>query len=238
MTTEPSPTHDRADTIRFAVEHDVTTEALCRRLYARFGDRIQIKKPHVAVPNLASVILAALEVGNRKGFHSMSMRDLAEASGLSMGALYRYIDDKDTLLRMILDAVADAVDRVLAPLAADEAGDPRRRLRGLIRRHVLLTEVMHPWFAFAYMEVKAFDREAKDQAIDGELRTERLLAVAIEDGIASKAFRAVDPTFTAGLVKPLLQDWYLKRWKHRKRGTTPEVYAEAVIQFVERAIAT
>lgn len=220
----------------FAAEHGVTPEALCRGLYARFGDRIRVKKPGVAVPNLERVLTAALDLGNRKGFHSMGMRDLAEASGLSMGALYNYIEDKDALLRMILDAVADAVERVLAPPAPGERGAPRARLRGLIRRHVLLSDAMQPWFAFAFMEAKAFDREARDRALGEELRTERLLAAAIEEGAAAGDFRAVDPTLTAALLKPLLQDWYVKRWKHRGRGTTPEAYAEAVIEFVERAI--
>jgi TetR/AcrR family transcriptional regulator, cholesterol catabolism regulator len=154
-----------------------------------------------------------------------------------MGALYTYIADKDALLGMILDAVGDAVERVLAPPESGEEHDPRQRLRGLIRRHVLLTEAMQPWFAFAFMEVKAFNREARDRAIAQELRTERLIAQAIEAGVATGAFRTVDATMTAALVKPMLQDWYVKRWKHRRRGTTPETYAEALLRFVEGAVA-
>lgn len=220
----------------FASRHEVTTEAVCRRLYEARAERIRIKKPRVAVPNLERVLGAALELGNRKGFHSMSMRDLAEASGLSMGALYTYIADKDALLRMILDAVDDAVGRVLAPVAPGEETGGRERLRGLIRRHVLLTEAMQPWFAFAFMEVKAFNKEARDQAIAAELRTEALLTGALEAGVAAGEFRPLDATMTAALVKPMLQDWYVKRWKHRRRGTPPHAHAEAVIDFVERAI--
>jgi TetR/AcrR family transcriptional regulator, cholesterol catabolism regulator len=221
----------------FAVAHGVTADAICRRLYERFADRVRVKKPHVAVPNLVRILGSALELGNRRGFHSTSMRDLAEATGLSMGALYNYISDKEMLLRMILEAVTDAVDRVLVPLGPGEEADPRVRLRGLIRRHVLLTESMQPWFAFAFMEVNAFDREARGKALAQELRTERLLAEALADGIAAGHFRPdLDTTTTAGLIKPLLQDWYVKRWKHRSRGTTPEAYAEAVVRFVEGAI--
>ena len=220
----------------FAARHGVTMDAICGRVYQRHVDRIRIKKPHVAIANLERIFGAALELASRKGFHSMTMRDLAEVSGLSMGALYNYIADKEMLLRMILEAVADAVERVLEPCTPAEAGDARARLRGLIRRHVLMTEAMQPWFAFAFMEVKAFHKEAREHAIAEELRTEALLAEALEAGVASGVFRPLDPTVTAALVKPLLQDWYVKRWKHRRRGIAPEDYAETVVDFIERSI--
>lgn len=237
MRTQPQEAADRPGEDGFAETYGITADAICRRLYERFSDRIRVKKAHVAVPNLARVLGSALELGNRRGFHSTGMRDLAEASGLSMGALYNYIADKEMLLRMILEAVTDAVDRVLVPRAPGEEGDPRARLRGLIRRHVLLTESMQAWFAFAYMEANAFDRDARRKALAQELRTEGLLAEALVAGIAAGCFHpGLDVTMTAGLIKPLLQDWYVKRWKHRSRGTTPEAYAEAVIRFVEGAI--
>lgn len=229
----PEPPPD--DTPAFAARHGVTAEAIAARLFAAHGDRIRVKKPKVAVPNLARLLAAALDIAGRKGFHSMSMRDLAEASGLSMGALYTYIQDKDTLLSLILDAVTEAVERVLAPLETGEE-DPRRRLAGLIHRHVLLSDAMQPWFAFAYMEVKAFHREARDHTIAQELATERLFADAIAAGMRAGVYRADDPVMAAALVKPLLQDWYLKRWKHRRRGTTPDAYAATVTAFVERAL--
>ena len=41
---------------------------------------------------------------------------------------------------------------------------------------------------------------------------------------------------TAALIKPLLQDWYVKRAKYHRRGIAPERYAQSVIDFVEAAI--
>lgn len=220
----------------FATRFAVTSADLCAGIHARHGAAIAVKKTRVAVANLERMLTAALAIGNRKGFHSMTMRDLAEASGLSMGALYTYVDTKETPLRMILGAVADAVVRVVAPWGPGEADCPLLRLRGLILRHVLLTEAMQPWFAFAFMEVKAFDPTARAQTIAEELRTEALIVEAIQSGMDAGFFRTVDATAMAGLVKPMLQDWYLKRWKHRRRGTTPEAYAQTVSDFVEQAL--
>lgn len=83
----------------------------------------------------------------------------------------------------------------------------------LLRRHIFLTEVMQPWFFFAYMEAKSFDHRGRRMAIGSELRTQNLIAACLVDGQTGGVFRPTDPTMTASLVKPLLQDWYLKRWK-------------------------
>ncbi len=216
---------------------ELTPALLCEELFRIYGDTIRIQKAHVAIPNLEKIILAALEIGSRKGFHSTTTRDLAEASGLSMGAIYSYVESKETLLRMILAAVGFAVERVIAPPEAGEETDPSARLRGLIRRHIQVTDVMQRWFYFAFLEVKAFDKAARDMALQSELRTEGLIADAISDGIAAGLYAPGDPQVLAGLVKPLLQDWYIKRWKYRRRGISSDVYVDTVTHFVEKAIA-
>ncbi len=215
---------------------DLTSALLCEELFRMYGATIRIQKPHVAIPNLEKIILAALEIGSRKGFHSTTTRDLATASGLSMGAIYSYVESKETLLRMILAAVGFAVERVIAPPEAGEATDPSARLRGLIRRHIQVTDVMQRWFYFAFLEVKAFDKSARDMALQSELRTEALIADAIRDGIAAGLYAPGDPQVWAALVKPLLQDWYIKQWKYRRRGISSAAYVETVTRFVEKAI--
>ena len=109
----------------------------------------------------------------------------------------------------------------------------RERLHWLLRVHVYLSEVMQPWFFFAYMEAKTFDRRGRRMAISSELRTERLIVECVTAGQTTREFAAADPTMTASLVKPLLQDWYLKRWKHRRRGVDPDSYADWVVRFVD-----
>jgi len=220
----------------FQARHDLSMEALCARILERHAATIRVKKPAVAIANLARIVETTLDLANRKGFHSMSLRDLTERSGLSMGALYAYFDGKDTLLMMILGQVVGAVEEVLGHPPEQLAGDPAGRLRWLLETHIFLTEAMHPWFVFAYMEAKAFSREGRDLAVSSELMTERLMADALEDGARRGLFTVPDVEMTAALIKPLLQDWYVKRAKHRRRGVTPERYARSVVAFVEAAI--
>jgi TetR/AcrR family transcriptional regulator, cholesterol catabolism regulator len=220
----------------FQAEFDFSLKAICTRMLERHRDTIRTQKPHIAIAKLMPIIQTTLTLANRKGFHSMSLRDLATESGLSMGALYTYFDTKDTLLMMILGEVSSAVSEALGSPPEGFADNPAEHLHWLLETHIYLTEVMQPWFVFAYMEAKAFPKEGREKATKSELSTEKMIADTLADGVESGLFSVVDVEFTASLIKPLLQDWYVKRSKYRRRGISPEQYVQAVTEFVETAI--
>jgi AcrR family transcriptional regulator len=207
-------------------------EVIWRQIFVENKGTIKIKKEKFALRNLQLIVTSTIELSNRSGFRAMSLRDLSNDTGISMGAIYSYIESKKRLMEIILAQVLHLVDTTLGAEAAGQL-EPRERLRWMLRNHIFLSEVMQPWFFFAYMEAKSFDRVGKHMAIANELRTESLIASCLIDGERSGAFRPVDPTMTASLIKPLLQDWYLKRWKYGRRGIDPDAYAEWVISFVE-----
>ncbi|MCA0417613.1 MAG: TetR/AcrR family transcriptional regulator [Proteobacteria bacterium] len=212
-----------------------STEALCQRIFERHRDAIRVRKPHVAVANLARIVEATLKLSNRQGFHATSLRDLAEASGLSMGGLYAYFPNKTTLLAMILGEVAHAAQEALGAPPAAIAGDPRRHLAWLIESHIRLTEVMQPWFVFAFMEAKSFPAAERRQAIDSEAATETMIAEVLRRGTADGVFSIADIDLTAALIKPLLQEWYVKRAKYRRRDTSIETYIATTTNFIMAA---
>ena len=213
-----------------------STEALCARILERHRDTVRVQKPHVAVANLARIIDATLKLSNKQGFHATSLRDLAQASGLSMGGLYSYFDNKTTLLSMILSEVSTTVNGVLAATPEGIADDPLGHLKWLIETHIRLTEAMQPWFVFAYMEAKSFPADERRMAVDSEAATEEIFAGVLRQGVASGQFAVANVELTASLIKPLLQDWYVKRAKYRKRGTRIDEYIEAVTGIVVAAV--
>lgn len=216
-----------------AFEHAFQSERelTWQRIYDHNQDIIKIRREPSIAKNLGNIISSALEISNRSSFHSMSLRDLSRKADMSMGAIYSYIESKEQLSVMILGHVLFLVDTVLTPPAM--ADDPRERLRWLLRTHIYLSEMMQPWFFFAYMEAKSLDRRGRRMAVGSELRTEQLIAECIAAGQATSAFAAGDPIMTASLIKPLLQDWYLKRWKYQRREIDPDSYADWVIRFTE-----
>ena len=209
----------------------LSKEDISRDLLAENRDRIKIKKEKVAVRNLVKILDAALAIGNAKGFASMSLSDLSSEAGLSMGALYSYISSKEELLDMIQQQGRIVVARVMSE-SLSGIDEPAEKLKTAIQVHLYLSEVMQPWFYFSYMETKNLPREAHRKAIESELLTEGIFAGIIEAGMASGVFRKVDPLLSAALIKAMLQDWYLKRWKYERRKVMVEQYGEFLVDLV------
>lgn len=213
----------------------ISMEEICRETFRKNQVSIKIKKEAVAVKNLSNIFDCALRLSNEKGFPAMSLRDLSRESGLSMGALYSYFTSKEDLLEMIQDQGRRLTWAILSqwidPLAA-----PNDRLRAAIRSHLYLTEMMHPWFYFSYMETKNLNKEQQKKSIGGELATEQLFADILESGSESGIFSVDRPRLAAAAIKALLQDWYVKRWKYSRRRITVDAYADFVIAFVESAV--
>lgn len=214
---------------------DLTTEALCRYMLERQRDTISVQKPEFALRKLNVIITAALDLSNRKGFQAMSLRDLSRASGVSMGGLYAYFDSKTTLLNMILSEVTAAVERVLSTPPTAVQGDAVAHLNWLIATHIQMTEAMQPWFTFSFMEAKNFPPAERKKAIDSEELTESYFKAVIDVGIKAGDFRAATSPLLPALIKPLLQDWYVKRAKYRRRRVGIDTYIATVQDFVQSA---
>jgi AcrR family transcriptional regulator len=206
-------------------------EDMSRELFQGNRETIKIKKEGVAVKNLVKILNAALKLSNEKGFAAMSLRDLSAEAGLSMGALYTYFTSKEELLHMI-----QRQSNVVAQVLLDQIqgiDNPRMKLRRVIQTHLYLSEVMQPWFYFAYMEAKNLAKEEQKKAIESELLTEKILIDIMKEGREKGIFNAANVELTGAVIKAMLQDWYLKRWKYARRKVTVEKYAAFLVDLIE-----
>jgi AcrR family transcriptional regulator len=213
----------------------LSMEDLCRELFLDNRESIKIKKEGVAVKNLVKILDAALTLSNEKGFAAMSLRDLSAKAGLSMGALYTYFSSKEELLQMIQRQSAVVVQVLLDQIEGIE--DPLSKLKRVIQSHLFLSEVMQPWFYFAYMETKNLAKQEHKKAIEAELATEKLLIDIMKEGRDKGDFKAINMELAGAVIKAMLQDWYLKRWKYARRNVSVEKYAAFVIDLVETYLA-
>jgi AcrR family transcriptional regulator len=80
------------------------------------------------------VLGAALGLFRRRGYERTTMREVAGAAGLALGAAYHYFPSKDALVLAWFDRIQDEHERLAreAP-AAGAAADPAARLRTLVR---------------------------------------------------------------------------------------------------------
>jgi AcrR family transcriptional regulator len=215
----------------FTATANISKERLYHEIYRANRGKIQVKKEATVVRNLSRIFDATLKLSNAKGFQAMSMRDFSRETGLSLGALYAYFGSKDELLKMILRQGRELVGTILIE-HLESCRDPVAKLETAVRLHLYLTEALQPWFYFSFMEAKNMNPVEKEKTIESEMATDRLLAEILAEGQRSGHFRPRDAVLSAGVVKALLQDWYVKRWKFARRGIDVDRYADFVLEFI------
>ncbi len=208
------------------------TKDFCNEDFLESRKNIRIKKEGTVVKNLEIIFDATLKISNKKGFQAMTMRDLSAEAGLSMGALYSYFSGKEDLLKMLQSQRRSVTKRILEEYVNHETGIADK-LRTAISIHLYLSEAMQPWFYFSYMETKNISGPEQAKAIESELYTEKIFEKILIDGEKSGIFLRKNHQLTASIIKAMLQDWYLKRWKYAKRNISVEQYAKYLISIVE-----
>lgn len=220
---------------QFSKTTAVSIEDICRGFYMSNRDTIKIKKEAVAVKNLVTILNTTLRLSNEIGFQSMTLRDLSRESELSMGALYNYFSSKDELFKIIHLNGMTLITNILIRQTEGEK-NPDLRLRKAIQIHLYLSELMPQWFYFLYMETKNLRKEDRKIPMESELFTEKIFIDILKEGIKSGVYQQRDPLLTASMIKAMLQDWYLKRWKYTKRNVSADKYAYFIIEFIESYI--
>jgi AcrR family transcriptional regulator len=117
-----------------------------------------MESPVEAPPRLAMsqlrrirrIVEAAIDLAEKGGFDGVRLRDVAEASGVALGTLYKYFRSKEDILLMAVNEEAAGLERVLAerPPVAGTASDRlvelfARATRGLTRRPDFARAVLH-----------------------------------------------------------------------------------------------
>lgn len=210
----------------------ISKKEISRQIWETNRSAIKVKKEEKVIENLIKIFDAALEISNAKGFQAMSMRDLSAKSRLSMGAIYSYFSSKDELLHLLQMQGRQIANKVLIDQISQVAG-PARKLRRAIQTHVYLSEIMQPWFYFTYIEARHLAKDEQKKAIESELYTEKIFIDILSEGTKLGAFKIGNIILTASIIKAMLQDWYLKRWKYKKRKINVDDYAEFINGIIE-----
>jgi AcrR family transcriptional regulator len=84
------------------------------------------------------VLRVAVQIADKNGIESLTMRNLAQRHGVEAMTLYHYVANKDDILKDIVDLVVSEID------VPSEGGDWRTALRrSAISAHQVL--LRHPW---------------------------------------------------------------------------------------------
>jgi AcrR family transcriptional regulator len=160
---------------------------------------------------LPRVLAAALARFAEHGYHGTSIRDLAQAAGLSVPGLYHHYRSKQELLAALLTAVMEDLVRGSRSVAEAAGADPGRRFDALVD-HLLRYHMVHRREAFvASSELRSLEPEHRAAIVALRDEQQGMLLEAIERGRATGLFDTDAPADAARAVATLcvgVASWY------------------------------
>jgi len=81
---------------------------------------------------------AALIGFSERGYHGLSTRDLANATGVTASSVYAHVDAKEDLLYQLVTVGHEEHNQMLRDALMSSGPDPRDQMKALVRAHVVM----------------------------------------------------------------------------------------------------
>lgn len=173
----------------------------------------------------------ALRLFRARGYHATSVRQIAEAAGLSVGSLFNYFRSKEQVLQLIYEHAQVLIEEALDQVMHELGPDPEAALRHALDRYVGLLDQYQDHVALLYQEFKSLDGRAKRQIIDRERRIMAIFERILEAGVRQKKFRPQPLAVTVNAIAALGHSWVTRRWA-LGGAVTLEEFKEAQIAMI------
>jgi AcrR family transcriptional regulator len=161
-----------------------------------------------------AILAAARDEFDDRGYAATRMLDVARRAGMSVGALYRYFENKEDLFVSIMARASEEVSTRMRAIAA-ATPEPRERIGKLVETMLAFIEENRGMF-LAFQQLDEADRAHCHAMVEHAGKTrETIQAVyrqAIADGIAAGTLRNDIPAddqlvFLSGAIHGFLEAW-------------------------------
>ena len=204
----------------FCQRYPWSMETIWEHLLERYPEQFPSSRRDSVRTNLRAIMEAVFRLSHEVGFSAMSMRDLSQASGMSLGGLYNYFPNKEAIANTITNILLEVALEWLPSLVEEEMTD-EQALECLVRGHIYLSERLRPWFYFVFMESQCLCEKHKAAARKAEFSFQALLQKHCDN--------LKLPPMMASHLMCLMQDWHVKHWKHREQSV--DDFADSVWQL-------
>ncbi len=161
------------------------------------------------------MLTAAIELFSEKGFHNVSMQEIAKRSEFAIGTLYKFFKNKEDLYRSIIIKQADTFHTALTR-ALNEEDDEIEKLRNYvkIKGTVFMDNVSVVRLYFAETRGASFNIKT---GLDKEIREEyelllQKLTGVFAAGIQKKRFQEIAEPYHLAVALDSLTNAFLHLW--------------------------
>lgn len=179
-----------------------------------------MKDEHLIQKRRHQMVKAAVKLFTEKGFHRTTTREIAKASGFSIGTLYEYIRSKEDVLYLVCDDIYRQVSERLRE-GIDIKADPIESLKQAIANYIRVIDNMQNEVLVMYQEAKSLSKEALPYVLNKEqemgLIFTHILNRCVDQGVLQLSKE--DIYFYSHQILVQCQMWTFRRWALHKEMT-------------------
>jgi AcrR family transcriptional regulator len=129
----------------------------------------QVKNQALVAQRRRQIVDASVNLFIENGFHKTTTRQIARASGISIGSLYEYIATKEDVLYLVCDAIHAEIEAGVAE-ALSRATNGRNPLAEVIREYFMVCHRMNDHILLIYQETQSLPDKWQRVVLENEIR--------------------------------------------------------------------
>lgn len=194
-----------------------------------------IKNSELIDARRAQIISGAIKLFREKDFHQTTVREIAEASGLTMGTMYNYVRSKADIIYIVYQHM----NKILATdlkRSMDSVTDPKDKLRAAIKQNIETIYLHHDIILFLYTEGSCYDRKSLHSVLSQETKYIELFEELLRQSFVDENIHECRLKLTADLLSFIPIILTFRRWSLKRRFKSMEVVISELMNFIEFSI--
>ena len=147
--------------------------------------KTKIKNPKLIDLRRKQIIDGAIKVFSAKGFPNATVREIAEAAGLTMGTLYNYIRSKEDIIYIVYDYITKILREEMRKAIAGVT-DPEERLKAALFQNLNAVYQNQDIIMFIYKASTFLDKESLYEVLARETAYIELFEDLLRDYFKTK----------------------------------------------------
>lgn len=157
------------------------------------------------------IVDGACDVISRKGYAEASVREIAEAAGVSIPSLYQYVKSKEDILFLLTEGCMQRLfnefqKTIGSAISADA------KIEKAIEDYLAYISDNRRYINLVYRETRSLSAENRDRIFDIERALMKEWETIVRAGKQAGAFRDIDPILASNILYFACSVWALRHW--------------------------
>ena len=197
--------------------------------------KVKIKNPHRISLRRMQIINGAIKVFSEKGFHNATVREIADASGVTEGTLYNYIRCKEDIIYIVYDyttrILRDEINKAIEGIQV-----PKERLKAALLQNLYTVNRYQDLIMFLYRESGSLHREDLYLILHREADYIQLFERLLKDYFKGQGIDPVRLKLGADLLAYIPVIVSFRRWSLNRRIKSIDKVIAGIVEFVLNGI--